>query len=375
MDAFALGCGHSFCRACFSTYLTSQVGDGQACVIARCPEFKCAQLVTQAVFWGFLQTEAREQYDRYFVRNFIETCKNMKYCPAPDCGKIAAGSGITTVKCHCGHPFCLRCGEEAHDPCCCAQLAEWTLKCMNESETANWILANTRKCPECNTRIEKNQGCNHMTCRLCKHEFCWICMGGWQDHGQTTGGFYKCNRFVPKEVSVAVNAVERAKAELDRYLHYYKRYHGHDHALKFASSQRESAEARMVEQQEQQKTSWIDVQFLKQAAEQVIDCRRVLKYTYVLGYFLTDSSAEKQLFEHHQEMLEKNTERLQEITEKKLELIDRTQVVNLTRVTEKFMGSLLASMTGGVVTVDGSAILANPDGGSNSSSSNAKLTS
>ncbi|KAJ1396709.1 hypothetical protein B484DRAFT_472235, partial [Ochromonadaceae sp. CCMP2298] len=162
-----------------------------------------------------------------------------------------------------------RCGEEAHDPCCCAQLAEWTLKCMNESETANWILANTRKCPECNTRIEKNQGCNHMTCRLCKHEFCWICMGGWQDHGQTTGGFYKCNRFVPKEVSVAVNAVERAKAELDRYLHYYKRYHGHDHALKFASSQRESAEARMVEQQEQQKTSWIDVQFLKQAAEQV----------------------------------------------------------------------------------------------------------
>ncbi len=42
---------------------------------------------------------------------------------------------------------------------------------------ANWILANTRKCPNCNTRIEKNQGCNHMTCRLCKHEFCWTCMG------------------------------------------------------------------------------------------------------------------------------------------------------------------------------------------------------
>jgi hypothetical protein len=68
-------------------------------------------------------------------------------------------------------------GEEAHDPCSCAQLAEWELKCVNESETANWILANTRKCPACNARIEKNQGCNHMTCRLCKHDFCWICMG------------------------------------------------------------------------------------------------------------------------------------------------------------------------------------------------------
>lgn len=120
--------------------------------------------------------------------------------------------------------------------------------------------------------------------------------------------------------------VEKAKVELERYLHYYQRYHGHDSGLKFASKQRELADQRMVEHQESSKSSWIDVQFLKQATEQVIECRRVLKYTYVLGYFLKDKSTEKQLFEHHQEMLEKNTERLQEYTEKPLEQIDRTQV-------------------------------------------------
>ena len=92
------------------------------------------------------------------------------------CEKVAVGSGITTVKCTCGHPFCFRCGEEAHEPCGCAQLAEWAQKCQNESETANWILANTRKCPACSARIEKNQGCNHMTCRHCRYEFCWVCM-------------------------------------------------------------------------------------------------------------------------------------------------------------------------------------------------------
>lgn len=43
--------------------------------------------------------------------------------------------------------------DEAHDPCSCAQLSEWQMKCMNESETANWILANTRKCPKCNVRM------------------------------------------------------------------------------------------------------------------------------------------------------------------------------------------------------------------------------
>ncbi len=43
-------------------------------------------------------------------------------------------------------------------------------------------------------------------------------------------------------------------------------------------------------------------------------------------------------------MLEKNTEKLHEYTEKNVDQVDRTHVVNLTRITEKFMTSLLASM-------------------------------
>jgi ariadne-1 len=176
--------------------------------------------------------------------------------------------------------------------------------------------------------------------------------GNWTDHGQGTGGYYKCNRYDQAKPDSSSSAAQKAKAELDRYLHYYQRFHGHDSALKFASGQREAAERRMLERQETHRSTWIDVQFLKQAAEQVIDCRRVLKYTYVMGYFLEDASPEKQLFEHHQEMLEKNTERLHEYTEQPLDAIDRTQVVNLTRVTERFMASLLSTMAGGVVDVN-----------------------
>jgi ariadne-1 len=198
-----------------------------------------------------------------------------------------------------------------------------------------------------------------MNCKLCKHEFCWMCMQPWSEHGQNTGGFYKCNKF--EDVSKAddeQSEAEKAKSELNRYLHYYQRYHGHDHSLKFAASQREAAERRMIETQESMHSSWIDVQFLHQAAELVIECRRLLKYTYVLGFFLTDKTPEKQLFEHHQEMLEKNTERLQECTEQNQ--VEASQVINLTRVTEKFMQGLLYSMKGGIIqdtsTADGSAM-------------------
>ena len=32
-------------------------------------------------------------------------------------------------------------------------------------------------CPMCRTKIIKSEGCDHMTCRYCGYEFCYICGG------------------------------------------------------------------------------------------------------------------------------------------------------------------------------------------------------
>ena len=342
-DAISLGCQHQFCGICYGAYLSGKVEEGPSCVKTFCPMFKCKLIVPSSIFIRCTDKSTSQKYRYYMTRNFIETNKSFRWCPSAGCEKVViAGPGITTIPCSCGNPFCFKCGEEAHDPVCCPYLAEWSQKCSNESETANWILANTKKCTQCNARIEKNQGCNHMVCKICKYEFCWICMGSWIEHSQSTGGFYKCNRF--EAAATDGTDAQKAKVELDRYLHYYQRYIAHDRSSKFASANREAAERRMLGIQEAGKSAWIDVQFLKQAVEQVVECRRVLKFTYVLGYFLKDHTQEKHLFEHHQEMLEKHTEILHHYTEMSVESIDRTQVVNLTRVAEKFMGSLLTSL-------------------------------
>ena len=90
-------------------------------------------------------------------------------------------------------------------------------------------------------------------------------------------------------------------------------------------------------------TSWIDVQFLKEATEQLVECRRVLKQTYVLAYYLPtdDKNGRKERFEHHQEMLEKFTERLSELSEMSLEKMDRGDVVNMTRVVDRFVKNIV----------------------------------
>jgi len=174
-------------------------------------------------------------------------------------------------------------------------------------------------------------------------------MAPWGNHDQSTGGYYKCNRFDPEKPNGDESSENKAKRELDRYLHYYQRYHGHDSALKYAHKDRIKAEERMIERQETDKSTWMEVQFLKNATDQVIECRRVLKYTYVLGFSLEDDTPEKQLFEHHQEMLEKHTEKLHELTETPVEHLEHSHVVNVTRITDKFLTGLIATCNGGFI--------------------------
>lgn len=59
---------------------------------------------------------------------------------------------------------------------------------MNKSllESLSKELKNMNKyklCPECFIVIEKENGCNHMTCNYCYYEFCWLCLKAYSnDH-------------------------------------------------------------------------------------------------------------------------------------------------------------------------------------------------
>jgi Ariadne domain len=255
-----------------------------------------------------------------------------------------------------------------------------------------------------------------MTCQKCRHEFCWICMRDWANHGANTGGYYKCNRFENGDLDADGDESDaaRAKRDLDRYLHYYKRYHAHHQAQGFAQKQLKETEQRMVQLQESSVAAkWTDVEFLKVANEQLVECRRVLKYTYIFGFYfdggatpaasankdtsagtssssspspsstgrgifrssaassgtaaaststagaagpdaaqpVRDSSRTKlarERFEYHQEMLERFTESLSELSEKPLDQMNREGIVNQTRVVDKFMKNILQYVDDGM---------------------------
>mmetsp|Transcript_36092 Transcript_36092/g.51066 ORF Transcript_36092/g.51066 Transcript_36092/m.51066 type:complete len:503 (-) Transcript_36092:263-1771(-) len=356
-------CGHEFCLGCWREFSINAIAEGPSCIRKTCPQDKCTELITE----DEIEKSAKDflpKFESYQLRSFVESSTLTRWCPGRGCERIACASSASAMeqegsvahcdKCYIG--FCIACGEEPHSPCSCKELARWSEKCRNESETANWILANTKSCPKCSSRIEKNQGCNHMTCQKCKYEFCWICMGDWSQHGANTGGYYKCNKFhTSNDDDSNQSDAAKARRELDRYLHYYKRYHAHAEAQAFAKKQLKETETRMIVLQESSDNArWSDVEFLKTANEQLIECRRVLKYTYTFAYYMTDVSKrmQKECFEYHQEMLEKFTENLSELSEKPLADMNRTDVVNQTRVVDRFMKNILKYVEDGMEDVD-----------------------
>ncbi|XP_022992199.1 probable E3 ubiquitin-protein ligase ARI8 [Cucurbita maxima] len=367
-------CGHPFCANCWEGYITTSINDGPGCLALRCPDPSCSAVVDQDMINSLVSNEDRKKYARYLLRSYVEDNKKTKWCPAPGCEHAVlfdAGNGNYDVSCLCTYGFCWKCTEEAHRPVDCATVEKWILKNSAESENMNWILANSKPCPKCKRPIEKNQGCMHMTCTPpCTFEFCWLCLGAWSDHGERTGGFYACNRYeVAKQDGVYDEAEKRremAKNSLERYTHYYERW-----ASNQTSRQKAIADLHQMQNVHIEKLSDIhctpesQLKFITEAWLQIIECRRVLKWTYSYGYYLPEQEhAKRQFFEYLQGEAESGLERLHQCAEKELlqfvsaegpskEFNDfRTKLAGLTSVTRNYFENLVRALENGLSDVN-----------------------
>lgn len=126
--------------------------------------------VGHTVFERFLsQTpETKATYWRWLCKSFTDENKNIRWCPNPNCEFCCERENLSRmlyeVQCNCGMLFCFQCSQISHKPCDCETATKWLQKASAESENVTWIQANCKACPKCKKNIEKNQGCNHMTC-------------------------------------------------------------------------------------------------------------------------------------------------------------------------------------------------------------------
>jgi len=362
-----LSCAHRFCGECWNAYLHNRVQEGSTSIFTCCPMEKCTEMCTEDMFQRFGGAAEFLIYRKYLAESYVDINSRIRWCPGKGCEKaiVATLGGVLDVKCVCGTEFCFRCQEEAHFPLTCQEREEWTERCDLESGAANWILENTKKCPECSTRIEKNSGCNKISCNSagCGHEFCWICLGPWSDHG--SGNYYGCNKFIKKKNSKnGSNKENRSgstgasnndnEGENDRFLHFFKRYTVHQKAQEFSEKYLIKARDRTRALRKKGKiTQFIDQgEFYIDAARTVVRCRRLLKYSYAFAYGFMDKEDEddqaKATFTYMQSNLESNTEALSEMSEMNLEKVNRDTMLNFVACTNTLVNNLRKGIQGGL---------------------------
>ncbi|KAK1775906.1 hypothetical protein QBC45DRAFT_395702 [Copromyces sp. CBS 386.78] len=346
LESFAIKCGHRFCVDCYRQYLSQKIREEGEAARIQCPADGCNLIIDARSLDLLVTPELTERYHELLMRTYVEDKESLKWCPSPDCANaVECGvkkkdltKVVPTVSCLCGHRFCFGCIYTDHQPAPCELVKRWLKKCADDSETANWISANTKECPKCNSTIEKNGGCNHMTCRKCKYEFCWMCMGLWSEHGTS---WYNCNRFEEKSGAEARDAQAKSRVSLERYLHYYNRYHNHEQSARLDKDLYMKTEKKMVELQKQSGMSWIEVQYLQSASQALQTCRQTLMWTYAFAFYLARNNL-TEIFESNQKDLEMAVENLSEMFEKpvqdlaqpglKVDIMDKTSYCNKRRV-------------------------------------------
>jgi len=369
-DSFALPCGHRYCGTCWKNYLEIKIHDGPHCIYAKCMAPKCPCVVHEDAYKKIVSEAEFKTYSKYLLRSFVDDNPKVKWCPYPgctNCVRCEREKRTEPVTCSCGFKFCFRCDDGElgdHSPATCDNVEQWKEKAADESENVNWMIANTKKCPQCRSPIEKNGGCMHMTCHKnaggCGFEFCWLCRGPWSEHGSHTGGYYNCNKYDKSGAQEEDTKANDAKTELEHYMFFYHRYESHKNALKIADEQRRNADKKQTLFMEKFDVRAVDTKFLMEATNQLIANRRVLQWSYVYGFYLSldkARAAEKNLYEYLQEDLEKHTNYLSELYERPMEKIPdyhafiewKKDVANYTRVCAKFLDNFTEGVAGGLL--------------------------
>jgi len=345
-----LSCGHGFCKECWEYQVTTYTEEGLAALNMSCLQNGCNLAMTSSDVKKILlngqdsipkETQwVWERYHRLELKNFVDKCPNMGYCPKPGCKIVHSYvKGMRRdLKCSCGHQFCWRCNNIAHNPCSCDEITQWERKLNDEAEDVKWIRANTKPCPKCKTPIEKNDGCMHMTCKSaigCGHEFCWLCMADWkQVHARgKLGGYYRCTIYEEgkhsKTVKEADEKMQQEKEELDRYEFHLKLY---DNLLKdseLAKKLQMNFNELLASKGSDRSLMDVNWNFVYDSATEVARIKRMCAFIYVILYYMPKDVGldvmeknRKKLLQEQQAVLVTFSDKLQElISEKNLEVL------------------------------------------------------
>lgn len=149
-----------------------------------CPLEYCGADIGEEYLQQALENSIFQKMIRF--RNIKLACKdpNIILCPSENCEKLVHRNGKKKILCECGQTICARCCRPYHSSSCKEKIDSDFRKAISNLKL--------QKCPECRAPIQKNEGCNHMTCHQCRYEFCWLCRGKYSPRHYSEWNLFGC---------------------------------------------------------------------------------------------------------------------------------------------------------------------------------------
>jgi len=163
-------CEHGFCSKCVFDYISNLVINGRVATI-MCPNEGCNNILSDIEIIEFLKSDDAliKKYQKFKKDLDISMDPIHRWCIRPGCEFLVEGNPKNPKsECKCGQVMCFNCMNPWHEGKDCESAIDNEYKRYAEK-------GKVKNCPKCNSRIEKNEGCNHIHCTRCKYDFCWLC--------------------------------------------------------------------------------------------------------------------------------------------------------------------------------------------------------
>lgn len=115
----------------------------------------------------------RNRYDKKSLLSYIQNDPNFTNCLGSGCGSGQIhpdGDDQPIMTCQdCDFKTCFTHKVPWHVGLTCTEYdARQKQQNSEEAKSLKWIQKETRRCPKCQVPIQKNKGCDHMTCKSAK---------------------------------------------------------------------------------------------------------------------------------------------------------------------------------------------------------------
>ncbi|OCL11781.1 hypothetical protein AOQ84DRAFT_335379 [Glonium stellatum] len=178
------------CKECLTVWIESEF-QSKVWDQIRCPD--CRSQMQYEDIRKYAPPTIFRKYDRLSTKAALETIPGFRWCTIKGCksGQVHdAGPEAPIFECmKCRILQCVVHNRRWHEGETCAEYdyrTDGKQKKAEEQASKKVISETTKKCPGCKWDIEKNYGCDHMTCTRCRHEFCWVCLAPYRpirEHG------------------------------------------------------------------------------------------------------------------------------------------------------------------------------------------------